>query len=70
MSDRPTAGINGNHHREHAHDPEGALEDQGVSYLGDGDWDLPEGASIRSVGGDDWELTLEDGTKWDVWSED
>lgn len=64
------AGLNGNVHRYAVHDTQGALEDLGVEYNGDGDWTLPEGASIEGIGGEDWTLTLADGTEYSVWAED
>jgi hypothetical protein len=64
------AGLNGNKHREWVHDLEGALTDLGVTYLGDGEWEMPDGAEIECMGGDDWILTMTDGTKYHVWSEE
>lgn len=63
-------GINGNCHPEHSIDPARALHDMGVAYLGDGEWMLPDGATIEGCGGDDWILSLADGTEYHVWSED
>lgn len=64
------AGLNGNFHGEAIFNLEGALAELGVEYRGDGEWSLPDGASIASTGsGDDWVLTLDDGTEYHVWSE-
>ena len=64
------AGLNGNKHRKFVFDLEGALADLGVVYRGDGEWDLPDGAVMDNAGGDDWALTLADGTEYSVWTEE
>lgn len=64
------AGLNGNYHSEHVFDLAGGLAQLGVTYNGDGDFDLPANASINATGGDDWLLTLSDGSQWHVWTED
>jgi hypothetical protein len=57
----------------HYHDPNvvPSLEDLKVEYLGRGEWELPDDASIESMsGGDDWLLTLADGTEYRVSTEE
>ena len=66
----PRAGLNGNYHSEAVFDPEGALKALGVTYLGNGDWELPADADIDAVGPDDWVLMLPDGTTYYIWTED
>ena len=66
----PRAGLNGNVHQDEIFTLEGALTYLGVTYLGEGNWELPEGAYIRPMGGEDWILTLADGKEYHVWSED
>jgi hypothetical protein len=68
MTTTAKAGLNGNFHR--VSDRTGALTELGVTYHGDGDWTLPAGAEIDAIGGDDWTLTLADGSEWRVWSEE
>jgi len=56
----------------HFHDPHEvpSMEELGVEYLGGGEWQLPEGAEIESLSGDDWLLTMADGTEYRLWSEE
>lgn len=62
-----TWGTNGNFH--------GATHQiaEGITYLGDGDWDLPAGATVTCVASgeneSDWLLTIE-GQQWHVWTEE
>jgi hypothetical protein len=67
-NEKMKAGLNGNTHG--ALDVQERLTDLGVEYLGDGEWNLPEGAEMVAVGADDWQLTLADGTEYAVWSEE
>lgn len=56
----------------HYHDPNDvpSLEDLGVQYLGGGEWELPPCAQIEDLSGDDWLLTLADGTEYRLWSKE
>ena len=59
-----TWGTNGNFHGQ------AAEVAKGIEYLGDGKWQLPEGAEITAVSSDgDWLLTIE-GQQWHVWTEE
>jgi hypothetical protein len=69
MTTTSKAGLNANVHRDAVFAPEAALQRLGVAYLGDGEWTLPEGARIEPRDGDDWMLTLADGTEYHVWTE-
>ncbi len=76
---KPNAGINGNRHKQSEFEHYGPLVYQlpgsqrplphGVTYFGDDEWKLPEGAEIESAGGEDWLLTMPDGEVFYVWSE-
>jgi hypothetical protein len=60
------AGLNGNFHGPMR--VKERLADLGVRYLGDGAWDLPDGAEIVCVSNEDWHLMAPDGRIWHVWS--
>jgi len=66
----PLAGLNDNFHRDAVADATGALAEMGVTYLGNGEWDLPDGASIIALVGNHWFLVMGDGSEWYVWSDD
>ena len=57
-------GLNGNHHGAFATLPED------IKYLGDGEWNLPDGATAQPLGGEDWIITMADGTEYRCWTED
>ena len=59
-------GLNGNFHLS---TDEHLLE--GIKYLGDSEWVLPEGASVMATtGDDDWQITLSSGIVLIVWTEE
>lgn len=57
-------GLNGNHHGAFAAPPDG------IEYLGDGAWNLPDGATVEPMGDEDWLIAMADGTKYRCWTED
>ena len=59
-------GLNGNLHDPRDFD----LDEAGIKYNGDGKWTLQEGMVVQSMGGDDWLITLADGTELFVWTEE
>lgn len=63
---KPKAELNGNYY-----DPSFiSLKDMGATYLGEGEWVLPEGAKMEAQGGDAWLFTLKDGREFHVWTKD
>jgi hypothetical protein len=69
------ASLNGHHHAEILGYTEAdrltyLADVYGIMYEGAGEWSGPEGLAVESQGGDDWLITLPDGTALHVWTED